>query len=132
MILKCSPELDGNSIDTELLLTVDLANQLVGILTRFKENNLAFIAGIEKYIFRHLLQSNTDVSCNFICVKLTTRQRNQLTMKGVSTFSEVCCSKPRIDMFLKKRPWKIEKILGKKLLKLWKMTSMLTICLIPW
>ena len=50
----CSVEFNGRSINKELIPGLDLASQLanhVGILTRFRENKVAFMADIEKMYF---------------------------------------------------------------------------------
>ena len=48
VVFNCSPELNGRSINKELPLVPDLANKLVSILTKFRENKVAFMAEIEK------------------------------------------------------------------------------------
>ena len=50
----CNVEFNGRSINKELIPGPDLASQLanhVGILTRFRENKVAFMADIEKMYF---------------------------------------------------------------------------------
>ena len=50
----CSVEFTGRSINKELIPGSDLASQLAnhaGILTRFRENKVAFMADIEKMYF---------------------------------------------------------------------------------
>ena len=50
VVFDCSPELNGRSINKELLPT-NLANKLVGALTKFRENKVAFMADFEKMYF---------------------------------------------------------------------------------
>ena len=48
VVFDCSAGLNGRSINKELLSGPDLANKLVGVLTKFRENKVAFMADIEK------------------------------------------------------------------------------------
>ena len=52
VVFDCSAELNGRSINKELLPGPDLANKLVGVLAKFRENKVAFMADIEKMYFR--------------------------------------------------------------------------------
>ena len=52
MVFDCSAELNGRSTNKELLPGPDLANKLVGVLTKFRENKMAFMADIEKMYFQ--------------------------------------------------------------------------------
>ena len=52
VVFDCSAKLNGRSINKELLPGPDLTNMLVGFLTEFKENKVAFIAHIEKMYFQ--------------------------------------------------------------------------------
>ena len=47
-MFDCSAELNRRSINKELLPVPDFANKLVGVLTKFRENKVAFMADIEK------------------------------------------------------------------------------------
>ena len=64
MVFDCSAELNRRSINKELLPVPDVANKLVGVLTKFRENKMAFMAGIEKRILKHLLLSSIEVCFN--------------------------------------------------------------------
>ena len=58
VMFDCSTELNGRSINKELLPGPNLANQLVGALIKFWENKVAFMADIKKIcIFKCLLLS---------------------------------------------------------------------------
>ena len=51
----CSAEYAGRSIKKELLIGPDLTNQIVGILIRFKQGKVAFVADIKKMFFQVLV-----------------------------------------------------------------------------
>ena len=52
VVFNCSAKLNGRSINKELLPGPDLANKLVGVLAKFRENKVAFMADIEKMYFQ--------------------------------------------------------------------------------
>ena len=52
VVFDCSAELNGWSINKELLPSPDLTNKLVGVLTKFRENKVTFMADIEKMYFQ--------------------------------------------------------------------------------
>ena len=47
VVFDCSAEFHGTSLNKELLPGPDLTNQLVGVLTRFRTEEVAFMADIE-------------------------------------------------------------------------------------
>ena len=47
VVFDCSAEFGGTSLNKQLLSGPDLTNQLVGVLTRFREEQVAYIADIE-------------------------------------------------------------------------------------
>ena len=47
MVFDCSVEFQGTSLTKELLPGPDLTSQLVGVLTRFRTDGVAFMADIE-------------------------------------------------------------------------------------
>ena len=51
-MFDCSAELNRWLINRELLPGLDLANKLVGVLTKFRENKVAFMADIKKIYFQ--------------------------------------------------------------------------------
>ena len=55
VVFDCSTELNVSSINEELLTGLDLANKLVGILTKFRENKVAVMTDIEKMYFEIFL-----------------------------------------------------------------------------
>ena len=55
VVFDCSTELNVSSINEELLTGPDLANKLVGILTKFRENKVAVMTDIEKMYFEIFL-----------------------------------------------------------------------------
>ena len=48
----CSAEYEGRCLNKELLPGPDLANQLIGVLLRFRKETIAFMADIEKMYFQ--------------------------------------------------------------------------------
>ena len=52
VVFDCSAELNGRSINKELLPGPDLKKKLVGVLTKFRENKVAFMADIKKIYFQ--------------------------------------------------------------------------------
>ena len=52
VVFNCCAKLKGRSINKELLPGPDLANKLVGVLTKFREKKVAFMADIEKMCFQ--------------------------------------------------------------------------------
>ena len=52
VVLDCNTELNGWSIYKEFLPGPDLVNKLVGVLTKFRENKVAFMADTEKMYFQ--------------------------------------------------------------------------------
>ena len=51
VVFDCSPELNGRSINKELLPGPDLANKLVGVWIKVRENKVTFMADIAKVYF---------------------------------------------------------------------------------
>ena len=47
VVFDCSAEFQGRSINKELLSGPDLTNQIIGVLTRFREEKIAFMADVE-------------------------------------------------------------------------------------
>ena len=46
-VFDCSAEFGGTSLNKELIAGLDLTSQLVGVLTRFREEHIAYMADIE-------------------------------------------------------------------------------------
>ena len=61
-VFDCSSELNGRSINKELLMGPDLTNQLIEVLTRFQQEEVAVMADIEKIYFQ-ILVSDEHRSC---------------------------------------------------------------------
>ena len=55
VVFDCSSELNGRSVNKELLMGPDLTNQLIGVLTRFRQEEVAAMADIEKMYFQILV-----------------------------------------------------------------------------
>ena len=51
VVFDCSAELNGRSINKELLPGPDLANKLVGVWIKVRENKVTFMADIAKVYF---------------------------------------------------------------------------------
>ena len=47
VVFNCSAEFGRTSLNKQLIPGPDLTNQLVGVLTRFREEHVAYMAGIE-------------------------------------------------------------------------------------
>ena len=47
LVFDCSAEYQGRSINKKLLSGADLTNQIIGVLTRFREKKIAFMADVE-------------------------------------------------------------------------------------
>ena len=52
VVFDCSSECQGRSLNKELLSGPDLTNQIVGVLERFRENHVAFMADIESMFYQ--------------------------------------------------------------------------------
>ena len=69
VVFDCSTELNGRSINKEPLPGRDLTNKLVGVLTKFRENKVAFIS-------KYLLLSSIEVFFDICCGKKGISQRS--------------------------------------------------------
>ena len=54
LVFDCTTELNARSINKELLPGPDFANKLVGILTKFRENRVAFMADFYKNVLSNI------------------------------------------------------------------------------
>ena len=52
VVFDCSAEYQGRYLNKELLPDSDLANQLIGVLLRFRKESVTFVADIEKMYFQ--------------------------------------------------------------------------------
>ena len=52
MVFDCSAEYKGASLNKELISGPDLTNQIVGVLTRFREDEIGFMADTEKMFYQ--------------------------------------------------------------------------------
>ena len=64
VVFDCSAEYAGRSINKELMAGPDLTYQIVGALIRFRQERIAFVAGIEKMFFKVLV---SDDHRNLLC-----------------------------------------------------------------
>ena len=53
MVFDCSARFGGTSLNDKLLQGLDLTNRLVGVLTRFREEPIAFMGDIDA-MFHHV------------------------------------------------------------------------------
>ena len=65
VVFVCSAELNGISINKELLPGPDLANKLVGVLTKFRVNKVEFMADIKKMYFQIFVAEEHKVCFDF-------------------------------------------------------------------
>ena len=86
VVFDCSTDLNGRSINKEPLPGPDLTNKLVGVLTKFRENKVAFMADIEKFISKYLLLSSIEVFFDICCGRKGISQRSQLIMRCMSIY----------------------------------------------
>ena len=52
VVFDCNAEYKGRCLNKELLPDPDLADQLIGVLLRFRKETISFMADIEKCIFK--------------------------------------------------------------------------------
>ena len=64
VVFDCSAEYAGRLINKELMAGPDLTYQIVGALIRFRQERIAFVAGIEKMFFKVLV---SDDHRNLLC-----------------------------------------------------------------
>ena len=76
VVFDCSAEYAGRSINHKLLVGPDLINQIIGILIRFRQGKVAFVADIEKIFFKFWLAKNMGVCFAFCGGKMTTCPRS--------------------------------------------------------
>ena len=89
VVFDCSAELNGRLINKELLPGPDLANKLVKVLIKFRENKVASWLTLKKCISKYLLLSSIEVCFDFYGGRKGTSQRSQLIMRCVSMYLEV-------------------------------------------
>ena len=66
VVLDCSAEFDGRSLNKELLTGPDLTNQVLGVLTRFRQNSIAFIADIEAMYYQVMVPEHQQTFLKFL------------------------------------------------------------------
>ena len=65
VVFDCSAEFDERSLNRELLTGPDLTNQIVGVLTRFQQNSIAFMADIEAMYYQVMVPNISRLSQSF-------------------------------------------------------------------
>ena len=66
VVFDCNAELDEQSLNKELLTGPDLTNQIVGVLTRFRENSIAFMANIEPMYYQVMVPEHQQTFMKFL------------------------------------------------------------------
>ena len=66
VVFDCSAEFQGKSINRELLSGPDLTNQIIGIMTRFREEKIAFMADIEAMYHQVLVPDDQQTFLKFL------------------------------------------------------------------
>ena len=66
VVFNCSAEFQGKSINRELLSGPDLMTQIIGIMTRFREEKIAFIADIEAMYHQLLVPDDRQAFWKFL------------------------------------------------------------------
>ena len=66
VVFDCSAEFQGKSISRKLLSGPDLTNQFIGIMTRFREKKIAFMAAIEAMYHQVLVPDDQQLFLKFL------------------------------------------------------------------
>ena len=66
VVFDCIAEFQGRSINRELLSGPDLTNQFIGIMTRFREKKIAFMADIEAMYHQVLVPDDQQIFLKFL------------------------------------------------------------------
>ena len=65
VIFDCNAEIDERSLNKELLTGPDLTNQIAGVLTRFQQKSIAFMAYIE-VMYYQVVPEHQQTSIKFL------------------------------------------------------------------
>ena len=65
-VFDCSAEFEGKSINKELLPGLDLTNQIVGILIRFRDEKVAVMADVESMCYQVQAPENQRTNLKFL------------------------------------------------------------------
>ena len=66
VVFHCSAEFQGRSINRELLSGPDLTNQIIGILSRFRQERIAVMADIEAMYYQVLVPDDQQTFLKFL------------------------------------------------------------------
>ena len=66
MVSDCSAEFRGKSINRELISGPDITNHIIGIMTRFREEKIAFMADIEAMYHQVLVPDGQQTFLKFL------------------------------------------------------------------
>ena len=64
IVFDCSAKFQGTSLNDQLLLGLDLTNTLVGVLTRFRQEQIAFMSDIEAMFYQVRVPPATAIICD--------------------------------------------------------------------
>ena len=73
VVFDCSAKFQGTSLNDQLLQGPDLTNTLVGVLTRFRQEQIAFMSDIEVYV---LSGSSTPQRLRLSAILVVARRRS--------------------------------------------------------
>ena len=66
VVFDCSAEFQGRFTNKELLSGLDLANQIIGVLTQFREEKIAFMADVEAMYHQDQVPENQQSFLKFL------------------------------------------------------------------
>ena len=66
VVFDCSAEFDEQSLNKELLTGPDLTSQILGVLTRFWQNSIAFMADIEAMYYQLVVPEHQQTFIKFL------------------------------------------------------------------
>ena len=68
VVFDCNAEFQGTSINKELLSGPDLTNHIIGVLTRFRQEKIAFMADV---MCAHVFGATSSASCSNYALRRT-------------------------------------------------------------
>ena len=93
VVFYCSAEFRGTSLNRELLQGSDLTNQLIGVLTRFRNDQVAIIGDIESIFYQVKVPENQYNFLRYVWYpcryqKRGYQQREQAVIRWTNVFVE--------------------------------------------
>ena len=112
VVFDCSAEYQGRSINKELLSGPDLTNQIIGVLTKFREQKIAFKADVEAMY--HQVQVPEDEQSFLKFLRMMIWTGSHMIMQCVHTFLAQH-RQPAVQIMLCiGQPWKMKQSLEKQ------------------